>query len=425
MVLSDMKMLRTYCMVIMTLFAFPCLAIENAMDNQNRINGNNIPVRVKSTPLQEGIWHTTCFILADESQHDPARQQNHQHNPYKDVCCREIAREVLTNDVSVADGDEKHQEVHKYCLAHVASVPSNEGVLGQVDKVKPSLALADYSLVMHLTGDQYISKNPNSHSKDSPWWLEDSEGSLSAESLSEESDDQLTRSASVQSTLSEDGGMHRIITHVVSVQTPFTSTIPSTWNGTIDMLLVVPEDFFMDMDDPLEGIVCPNVASDCGVEYHLVTNDVVDIEQPAFDSPQHVVRIELKCLFHQRQQESSSFQIEFATKIHTRYPMPVAGRSIHTSEAIGDPSMRVRIGLPAPRITGGTWTYAHMNKQPSTWRIQEAVEQQDGETWLSTTVPAGSEEDYPLVTIVTLVFALLGAALTLRDLSLVSNWDET
>ena len=79
----------------------------------------------------------------------------------------------------------------------------------------------------------------------------------------------------------------------------------------------------------------------------------------------------------------------------------------------------------AAGITGGTWTYAHMNKQPSTWRIQEAVEQQDGETWLSTTVPAGSEEDYPLVTIVTLVFALLGAASTLRDLSLVSNWDET
>ena len=406
-------------------------------------------IRIKSTHLKEDTYHMTCFSPRInhelEQQRDDGKEQDLQ-KMQENGCCREIVNQFLFE----VDDDKWREKLHVYCLKHIAEIPSELSSAiksaSQVDAFtsQPQQSLADYSLVIDVS--QHMLKPPTneeSMTTYSPWWLLshqlDDSLDLENETSSNEGDGRHIL-ASIQSSLSEDGGMHRTLSHIVSVQTPSissatTTSAPCTWNTTIWIMLVVPEDFFMDMDDPLESITCPPDTSDCHVEYLLDANQVIDIEQPTFTSPQHVVGITLEFVFHQRHQqqedENSSLMIQFLTKIHTRYPMPLKLANI--------PSTRVSVGLPAPHIIGGTWmTQSHMYETrdaetpAEVWYIKEETkrhsisnELEEFSAWLSTTVPAGCQEDYPWVAMITMICAVVGAGMTLRDLSLVSKWDET
>jgi PIG-X / PBN1 len=448
---------------------------------QNDDNVNiNILVKVQAIPLHEplsssslssseedlNVWHFTCFLVP-ESGYTAGMDRLDDDEQERRLCCQQILTSIIVEEEGGG------AEYNEYCHHHLARVPDKtllqrgvekEVVRTTVASVKRSssanypLALADYSLLLRIGGRSKVL--PSVRVVASPWWSSSSSSEtivdhenrtmeeMDNEATSQEDHDKSINllTANVSSRLSTDGGMHRELHHVVTVEYPPVSADenesdePQTVaTGTLYLLLVLPEDFFMDMDDPVVG----GAVQDCGnsvlglggctIHYFLVEHDLVDIEQPAFDSPQHVVGIKLSfqhplLLQDDAKDSSSSFlSLQFTTKIHTRYPVPVGG-GFH-QESTSSLARRKRIGLPAPGIIGGNWQVRKKDLDPIVvWFLQEAEVVADSaanQQWLSTTVAAGSDGDYPWVILGTLMCCLIGAALTMRDLALVSIWDAT
>jgi hypothetical protein len=448
------------------------------IQNDHHVN-STILVKVQAIPLHGSLsssssseedfnsWHFTCFLEPQSGYTAGMHRQDDEQE--RGLCCQQILASII-----VEGGEGERNE---YCRHHLARVPTKTLLQRGVDKkVVPAtfdwirgpnstgristnypLALADYSLLLRIGGRSKVA--PSVMGLASPWWSSSSETMVNHQNTKmEEMDDETTPqedidksinllTARVSSRLSTDGGMHRELRHAVTIECPppmadenesdETETVAT---GTVYLLLVLPEDFFMDMDDPVVGGAvqdCGNSAwclGGCIIHYYLVEHDLVDIEQPAFDSPQHVVGIKLSfehqlLLQDDTKDSSSSFlSLQFTTKIHTRYPVPVGEGSHRESTSFS--SRRKSIGLPAPLVVGGNWQVRKTEEDldPIVWFLQEAevaTESAGNQQWLSTTVAAGSHGDYPWVILGTLMCSLIGAALTMRDLALVSIWDAT
>ena len=192
-------------------------------------------------------------------------------------------------------------------------------------------------------------------------------------------------SASLKSSLSETGGMHRLWHHFITITCPH---MTDTYQASLIMLLFVSEHVFIDVDDPF----------DHGSAVSLLSKNQIDIEQPAFASPQHVAAVQI----HVNQRECDSPPIEFATKLHVRYP-PLTARGF------------LDIALPAPFLYQA-WLMDSFNQNYT-------LKQSSWQPPITTRVATGYDGDYIWVVTITIVWSLMGSFMLLRNLSKVSKWN--
>lgn len=195
-------------------------------------------------------------------------------------------------------------------------------------------------------------------------------------------------SASLKSSLSETGGMHRLLHHSITVTCPPTT---DTYKASLTMLLFVSEHVFIDVDDPF----------DSGNDVSFISKNQIDIEQPAFASPQHVVAVQIHV--DERECDYSPAPIEFATKLHVRYP-PLTSRGF------------LDIALPAPFLYQA-WLMDSFNNKNYTLR------QSSWQPPIETRVATGYDGDYTWVVTITILWSLVGSLMLLRSLSKVSKWN--
>ncbi|KAG7341553.1 glycosylphosphatidylinositol-mannosyltransferase [Nitzschia inconspicua] len=206
------------------------------------------------------------------------------------------------------------------------------------------------------------------------------------------------------SALGPNGGMHRLLHHSL----PLRSGISSYY-----LYFVVPQGMFIDIDDPLEtnskttAIPIPSPDAKCSFELyplgspqataflHLHAAKVCDIEQPAFVSGQHLLVWHIDAV-----EGNNQNNLEFATKLHFRYPQP-------------SNNLRQNLNLPKPIFFTLADTSTVGNEKALRLEILERV-------W----VAAGNDNDHDWVMWTTVASCLLGVVLMLQDISKISMWDD-
>ena len=191
----------------------------------------------------------------------------------------------------------------------------------------------------------------------------------------------LTSRTRIHSELSHSGGMHRTL----SVNIFFDPL--EIQQGSVSMLLVLTEDFFVDIEQFIKE-PCVGEFESCNLIIHSESDEIINTEEPTFVSPQHTLRIEVLW--------TTPFTPEpylsFALSIHSRYATPNGEYVIAK--------------LPAPTLLDT--------------EINDRVPMQQP---LSVHIPAGYSNDYSCVTFATATSSLLGSILLLRELSRVSHWN--
>jgi hypothetical protein len=166
------------------------------------------------------------------------------------------------------------------------------------------------------------------------------------------------------STISADGGMHRTWDHVMAPLEPKTE---------VTLLLFLTEHVFLDIDDMVGGVKGGSIVS-------IQSSETISVEQPAFDSPQHVVTIKLKV---------DEPEIRLAIKLHLRYLEP----GINATTTIQVPHSIL-------------------------WNSQGATPY----PIIMENVPTGSKGDLWIVIAVTIFCSLVGSYLLFKDLLRVCQW---
>lgn len=277
------------------------------------------------------------------------------------VCCEFI----LTSN----DGGAWLEVDMEGCLSQLAEMPSTIAETLQVGRSE----FAQYSLTLP-TGDD--KSRPNG-TKQFIWrdheaigWQElDTISSPYLLQQSEPSDD-----LSIVSQLSDSGGMHRLLRHQIQ------SKVESV--KAYYVFLTVPNSMFVDLDDSHEGLGALRV--------HAA--GICDIELPAFASRQYVIVFELPS-------RQNSF-LEFASKIHLRYPYPSETR-LQTAY------------LPDPQLIAtakdGSLLFCKLRQE---------------HPWGHFLIAAGSGNDYFFVMWATVFVCCVGVVIMMYDMSLVSKWDR-
>ena len=197
-----------------------------------------------------------------------------------------------------------------------------------------------------------------------------------------------------KSIMSNDGGMHRIVDHTLSTTSVGTTTTKSY------MVWMIPHGLFVDLE---QFFVNPEAG-----KVHF--SRICDIEQPAFDSPQHVVIIELS---NGSNNNNNNPNDTLQTRVHLRYPLPGTKRIQWVEPHLFE------ISIPHKTNYAGTGerTISMMQiegSQPSTtyFKVHD---------WKD--VASGKDEDYMMVQTITVAACLIGVAIMLWDISYVSKWD--
>jgi hypothetical protein len=256
--------------------------------------------------------------------------------------------------------------------------------------------------------------------------------------------------SSIESSLHQDGGMHRLFQHSFKLLPGISSYF---------IFLIVPSGMFIDLDDPLEvdtrlgwemqimkvpvngakrsfELSWSHPQSTTGVapatrvsfQVQLHASHICDIEQPSFVSQQHILVWELFPISSQNDTVSLSSSklfpssvLEFATKLHLRYPSPSS-------------TMVDYIDLPQPLLLYKKGQLMDQPPEQQGGQMESDSSKEDdsptGETqWQfgileRVKVAAGNDGDHDCVMGITMVSCLMGVALMLRDISRVSWWDD-
>jgi hypothetical protein len=258
----------------------------------------------------------------------------------------------------------------------------------------------------------------------SPYFLEPSKSSRS----------RFHKSISIQvsSKLSPQGGMHRLLHHQITMidqgtitastdddaTTTATTTTTTTSLEQLYLFLHVPRGMFVDLDDAVTvdnastSRTTTTTASSKGefqfeFQWKVHAAEVCDIEQPAFDSGQHVIVVELP---------PGGSQYNLSSKFHLRYP---------------DPSLDYEqwIDLVEPHVVGivvnGNNIHGHGHGHARGYKREQAIiASTEGFGILERVwVAAGSDDDYDWVMWTTIAACWVGVVWMLSDISHVSHWD--
>lgn len=203
----------------------------------------------------------------------------------------------------------------------------------------------------------------------------------------------MTFSTSLHSTLSPSGGMHRLLHHDLSISCPPNIPDGTLYQATLDMLVYVTHHFFVDMDDALDVLQSNTLPS------LLSTKQRIDIEEPAFQSPHHVVGIQVQVEGSCTTNSSHTF----ATKLHTRYPPLTASGDLH-------------VAFPAPFLLHATLVI----------QDESYVQSRDDFWWQApvvTHVATGYSQDVMWVPMATILASVVGAFFILKSMAQVSKWN--
>jgi hypothetical protein len=145
------------------------------------------------------------------------------------------------------------------------------------------------------------------------------------------------------------------------------------------LLLFLTEHVYVDIEDLIQG----KVKGGSLVQIH--TSETISVELPAFDSPQHVIAIELKV-------HDASSHISLVTKLHLRYLEPSDNHNAATT-----------IQIPHPVL----WN--------ARGRMPEPIFIQN--------VATASAADLLFITTISILCSLIGALLLCKDLLQVCQWN--
>eukprot|EP00550_Attheya_septentrionalis_P004011 CAMPEP_0198289314 /NCGR_PEP_ID=MMETSP1449-20131203/7543_1 /TAXON_ID=420275 /ORGANISM="Attheya septentrionalis, Strain CCMP2084" /LENGTH=583 /DNA_ID=CAMNT_0043987623 /DNA_START=169 /DNA_END=1917 /DNA_ORIENTATION=+ len=287
--------------------------------------------------------------------------------------------------------------------------------------------------------------------------------------------------ASISSSLSNQGGMHRPFHHKINLSFPNDSLKKREASIIrMDILLPLSENVYIDMDDPYHDggtsatACCPNFVPSsaagnngiptqphgnmsCSIELILPPSSssssssasifetsVIDVEQPSFASPQHVVLFRLHVTMDATTAAAATtttkpwllsdyqIEIEFSNTLHIRYPSPVVlerDSERNPRWLLSSPQERrhVMVHIPKPIILtgttdGGMTTANHIDKKEKTDVMFVYPERYTSSNILMLPVAAGADEDYWFVVTITLLSSLIGSIIMIRDISRVSIW---
>ena len=266
-----------------------------------------------------------------------------------------------------------------------------------------------------------------------------------------------------RSILSQSGGMHRSLDHTLVI--PLEDILPTLAFAQSDndgyrpqqlsleasFVLVIPRGMFMDAEDAFdehrwsvaiaasEGSTLVPLADEHQEEdrydLSLQTENIMDIEQPAFDSPQHAVLVTLQWTssstdnsnndiisalqraHSDERVEDASLVFQFTTKVHLRYPSPVpVGASLYQPVLLLPPiwssgrlSLVQEEAVPPKTLLQlqGSSPWNLFGYEPSF----ASNSKDDGKTTTRTTtwVAAAPQDDFVLVATLTVLCSLLGA----------------
>lgn len=242
----------------------------------------------------------------------------------------------------------------------------------------------------------------------------------------------------MDSTLSENGGMHRHNKHkvVFSVADKFITQI----DGEMIILQPISEEVFISVDDPFDKNVedaCTislltksqellkigNGFISCNVELIMAPGTHINIEQPSFNSIQHVLKFRISFRLDKIDELEvlASVQIQFTTVVHVRYPSPIVQNLSQPSGEKG--KGLVKLYTPSPFFyKGNIKTVSSSTNDGSNLKREFSLKVpfKKGISYID--APSGHGSHYEFVVLLTLVFALLGAVSILKDLSKVTIW---
>mmetsp|Transcript_11569 Transcript_11569/g.24668 ORF Transcript_11569/g.24668 Transcript_11569/m.24668 type:complete len:485 (+) Transcript_11569:169-1623(+) len=431
--------------------------VPRATDNGSRVN-------VESS--QHIRHHLTCFHRGGRGGGDYASGDIPQE---REKCCFELYQNGLI------EGDERPN-----CLDHIAKVPDISISAG---KKKRSSSLGNVAPAFYLAKDEDITDSNEEaslrhHHHRQPYnqnrqlkVYEDKEretfrdgfkgvGAFSPFHLTGfVSDGETNKAASnqnesvfpfrgrVEGILSREGGMHRSFQQRVHLSLNRWSDVTSdkkyqmTINATI--LLPITESIFIDADDPFifeydgaspEGISCKvsvgnenliqSKTSVCHMKF--LHPETIDIEHPSFASRQYVVayqvnaRLDLSFGPNSRgTRRELDVVIDYGTTLHIRYPPPISNNAKEAFHGL------VPLVIQQPALYSSSIWFgdeAETNAKYYNLRTEVIDENSSHPEPIVIHVPAGLDNDYWWITIVTLSSAMIGGLVLMKSLDSVSEW---
>lgn len=248
----------------------------------------------------------------------------------------------------------------------------------------------------------------------------------------------------VSGVLSDEGGMHRSFQQRVSLSLDNWSISTTEMSIHATVFLPIMESIFIDADDPLiveyergvaEEILCKasfrygnndkdatTKKSKCSIQF--IYPETIDIEQPSFASRQYVVAYQINATLDMTSSaasaESLQIAIDYGTTLHIRYLSPITQDSNGLDIIYQGVDGLVPIAIQHPILYS-----AGVSMRKAEGRKQHFALQQ-GENVASDPiiayVAAGLDSDYRLVTLVTMVSALMGGLVLMRSMGQVSIW---
>jgi hypothetical protein len=325
-----------------------------------------------ATMMTATLWSTTRQDDVDDAVFFTCRGTN------KLQCCTN-AWNVLNQAIASKNQDEFEREcVHQMAIFIEKDflalfVSSNEGSKRLIVQDEKSVTRKQYTNGEWSSGDAMIH----------PFASDDANTTTP----------NMTFSASLDSTLSSSGGMHRLLHHDIQITCPSNMRDGTFYQATLDIVVYVTHHFFVDVDDAL--LLQSNTTTP-----FLVSAPKIDIEQPAFGSPQHIlnirVQVEGSC--------SNAPSHSFATKLHMRYPPLTASGDLH-------------VAFPAPLLLNGMLViqnelYVLQFHHDTMWQAP-----------IVTHVATGYHQDVMWVPVTTILASLVGSWYILKSMAQVSKWN--
>jgi len=256
----------------------------------------------------------------------------------------------------------------------------------------------------------------------------------------------------VESSLSNKGGMHRSFKHTVALQTTadhLRKNFNGMVHGEVNLILPQSKDIFIDVDDPFQkgeqGACVMIIANrprtvqktvlngNCNATLVSVVDEVIDIEQPAFVSPQHVLGLKIEFEgyvpnnFKLLGNKEGYIEIALGvvTNLHFRYPLTIDA---------GVSSYGVPVHVPTPFLYDakliGTDGVLSVQSVQNCHKLSKGMAFKSGSgvsgSWEKAIVDiaAGKDDHHDYVMIITVIVSLIGAWRILFDMSKVSSWRE-
>jgi PIG-X / PBN1 len=234
--------------------------------------------------------------------------------------------------------------------------------------------------------------------------------------------------AFVESNLAASGGLHRDLEHCITLTSPPPS---SHAHGSLDttgimqvslyLLIHLPSDLFVNVEDLF---LYSNDAATTAASWNVTLVPpltVIDQEEPAFVSPAHALLVRVSA----RLGDDSSrewmppprYTMQFVTKLHVRYPKPFAA-------AYNKSANFRRVMLPQPELlTGAVIRHHSTGMEMFNIHVQACLPSSTFLYPLELWIAAGHQYQYAFVWWMTLLVAIAGALVMLKDIAAASTWE--